>query len=180
MPTPEETLRTRLDAVPPGLPGWKQFEEAATEALKHLFVPPLSDPVVQARSYSGIDRRDAIFPNRNHGEANHWGRLLGELEARMVLFEFKNYDREDVGKDEVNQTRNYLTKPLGRLAIMVLRKEPNHAARLKRNTVYSEEGKVIVFLGIDHLKEMLYMKERGEDPADLIMDAVERFYIEWE
>jgi hypothetical protein len=30
------------------------------------------------------------------------------------------------------------------------------------------------------LKEMLYMKERGEDPVDLIMDTVERFYIEWE
>jgi hypothetical protein len=39
---------------------------------------------------------------------------------------------------------------------------------------------VIVFLSVDHLKEMLYMKERGEDPADLIMDAIERFYIEWE
>jgi len=26
---------------------------------------------------------------------------------------------------------------------------------------------------------MLYMKERGEDPGDLIMDAIEQFYIEW-
>jgi hypothetical protein len=46
--------------------------------------------------------------------------------------------------------------------------------------VYSEDGKVIVFLTVEHLKEMLYMKERGEDPADLMMDAIERFYIAWE
>ncbi|MEV6704987.1 hypothetical protein [Micromonospora wenchangensis] len=98
----------------------------------------------------------------------------------MVLVEFKNYDSEEVGKDEVNQTRNYLTRPLGRLALIVSTKEPNHAAHLKRNTVYSEDGKVILFLNVEHLEEMLYMKERGEDPADLIMDAVERFYIEWE
>ena len=32
----------------------------------------------------------------------------------MVLVEFKNYDSEEVGKDEVNQTRNYLTNPARR------------------------------------------------------------------
>lgn len=178
--TPEGALRARLDAIPRGLPGWKQFEDTATSALKHLFVPPLAEPIPQARSYSGIDRRDAIFPNRNHGVQNHWGRLLHELEARMVLVEFKNYDSNEIGKDELNQTRNYLTKPLGRLALIVSTKEPNRAAHLKRNTIYSEDGKVIIFLHVQHLKEMLYMKERGEDPADLIMDGVERFYIEWE
>ncbi|WP_206319184.1 hypothetical protein [Actinacidiphila epipremni] len=98
----------------------------------------------------------------------------------MILVEFKNYDTEEIGKDEVNQTRNYLTKPLGRLALIVSTKKPNHAAHLKRNSVYSEDGKVIVFLTVEHLDEMLYMKERGEDPADLITDLVERFYIEWE
>jgi hypothetical protein len=180
MATPEEALRAHLDAVPRGASGWKQFEDAAANALRHLFVPPLADPILQARSYSGIDRRDAIFPNRNHGVPNHWGRLLHELDARMVLVEFKNYDSQEVAKDELNQTRNYLTKPMGRLALMVSTNEPNHAAQVKRNSVYSEDRKVIVFLSVEHLKEMLYMKERGEDPADLIMDAVERFYIEWE
>jgi hypothetical protein len=180
VPTPEEVLRDRLDAVPRGLAGWKQFENAATDTFRHLFVPPLAEPIQQARSYSGIDRRDAIFPNRNHGVANHWGRLLHELDARMILVEFKNYDSEDVGKDEVNQTRNYLSRPLGRLALIVSAKEPSRAAYLKRNSVYSEDGKVIVFLTVEHLKEMLYMKERGEDPADLIVDAIERFYIQWE
>jgi hypothetical protein len=180
MATPEEALRAQLDTVPHGVSGWKQFEDAATNALKYLFVPPLADPILQARSYSGIDRRDAIFPNRNYDISNHWGRLRHELDARMILVEFKNYDSQEVGKDEVNQTRNYLTKPLGRLALMVSTREPNHAAHLKRNSVYSEDGKVIAFLTVEHLKEMLYMMERGEDPADLIMDAVERFYIEWE
>lgn len=180
MATPEEELRRRLDAVPRGISGWSQFEDAVTEALTYLFVPPLSAPTRQARSYSGIDRRDAIFPNRNHGVDNHWGRLLHELQARMVLIEFKNYDTSEVGKEEVNQTRNYLTKPMGRLAVIVSTKEPGHSAHLKRNGVYSEDGKVIVFLTVEHIKEMLYIKERGEDPADLIMDAIERFYIEWE
>jgi hypothetical protein len=174
------TVRAQLDAVPRGLSGWKRFEDAATAALRHLFVPPLAEPVRQARSYSGIDRRDAILPNRNHGLPNAWGRLLHELDARMVLVEFKNYDGQEIGKDEVNQTRNYLTKPLGRFALIVSTTWPNAAAYRKRNSVYSEDGKVIVFLHVEQLKEMLSMQERGEDPAELIVRAVERFYIEWE
>ncbi|MFE0025100.1 hypothetical protein [Amycolatopsis sp. NPDC059021] len=180
MASPEAILRARLNAVPRGISAWKQFEDVATDALQHLLVPPLTDPLRQARSYSGIDRRDAIFPNRNHGVPNHWGHLLRELSARMIVVEYKNYDSQEIGKDEVNQTRSYLTKPMGNLALMITTKEPNHAAHLKRNTVYSEEGKVIVFLRVEHIKEMLYMKERGEDPSDLIMDAIERFYITWE
>ena len=92
-----------------------------------------------------------------------------------MLVEFKNYDTEDIGKDEVNQTRNYLTKPMGRLAILVTNKAPGDAAHVKRNSIFSEDKKVILFITTQQLIEMLDIKERGEDPADLIMDAVERF-----
>lgn len=174
-----ELLR-RLAACPAGLDGWKEFEEICVEVLQYLFVPPLNDPIIQPRSYSGIDRRDAVFPNRNMGADNNWGRLYQELQARMILFEFKNYGKEEIGKEEVNQTRNYLAKPMGRLGIICCNKIPNQAAHIKRNTIYSEDTKVLLFMTTDHLREMLYIKERGEDPSDLIMDMVERFYIQHE
>ena len=97
----------------------------------------------------------------------------------MVLVEFKNYTGP-VGKDEVNQTRNYLSSPMGRLAILIARNGYDEAAGVKRNTVYSEDKKVILLLTADDIAEMLYMKERGEDPADFIIDAIERFYIGYE
>lgn len=173
-------LRTRLRLCPAGKDGWREFEDACVEALKYLFVPPLQLPISQARSYSGIDRRDAVFPNRNYETTNNWGRLYFELEARLVLFEFKNYDKTEIGKEETNQTRNYLTKPMGRLAILCCNKLPNDAAHKKRNSIYSEDGKVILFITIDDLEEMLYIKDRGDDPSDFIMDVVERFYIQHE
>ncbi len=179
MTPPEEALRNRLDAVPQGAPGWSEFEVVATEILIHLFVPPLTHPQTQARTYSGIDRRDAIFPNRNHAQPNAWGQLSNDADARMVLFEFKNYSGT-VGKDEVNQTRNYLTHPLGRLAIMIARNGYDSAAHTKRRSIYSEDRKIILLLSAEDLKEMLYMKERGEDPTDFIMDNLERFFIEYE
>ena len=173
-------LRLRLRNCPAGHAGWKDFEDACIDTLRFLFVPPLKEPVVQPRSYSGIDRRDAVFPNRNLDATNNWGHLFRELGARLVLVEFKNYDLTGIGKDEVNQTRNYLTKPMGRLAIMCCNRAPDHDAHIKRNTIFSEEQKVILFVTSDHLIEMLAIKERGEDPSDLILDLLERFYLQHE
>lgn len=173
-------LRHRLRGCCAGMSGWRAYEEACVDTLRFLFVPPLTEPMHQPRSYSGIDRRDAVFPNRNFDQSNNWGRLYRELGARLVLFEFKNYDVTNIGKEEVNQTRNYLTKPMGRLAILCCNKVPDASAHLKRNTIFSEEQKVILFLTTESLVEMLAIKERGEDPSDFILDLLERFYMQHE
>jgi hypothetical protein len=177
---PVVSLRHRLENCPAGMAGWREFENVCIDTLKYLFVPPLKEPIIQPRTYSGIDRRDAVFPNRNIEAVNNWGHLYKELNARMILFEFKNYDKESIGKEETNQTRNYLTKPMGRLGIICCNRIPNNSAHIKRNSIFSEEGKVILFLTPNNLKEMLFIKERGEDPSDLILDMVERFYLQHE
>lgn len=173
-------LRARLLQCPPGRPGWKTFEDAYLDTLRVLFVPPLTRPVFQARTYSGIDRRDAVFPNRNLLTENNWRLLYHELGARMILFEFKNYDKEEIGKEEINQTRSYLSEPMGRLAIVCSSRLPNRAAHIKRNSIFSEERKVILFVTTADLVEMLALKERGEDPSVMILDLIEAFYLQHE
>ncbi len=173
-------LIKKLKTCPIGKDSWSDFENVCTEVLKYVFVPPLSIPKIQPRTYSEIDRRDAVFPNRNFENTCIWGQLFNELKARMILVEFKNYDKTEIGKDEVNQTRNYLTEPMGKLAIMVCSKRPNGAAHIKRNSIFSEEGKIVLFITKKELEEMIYIKERGEDPADLIMDLIECFYLQHE
>ena len=173
-------LVRKLGAIPPGKSGWRDFEVVCTEILTYLFVPPLSPPKSQPRTLSGIERRDAIFPNRQDIENNHWAKIYRSLDARLILFEFKNYDKIDIGKDEVDQTRNYLRGSMGRLAIICSNKIPTEQAHIRRNTVYSEEKKLILFITKDKLEEMLYIKERGDDPGDLIMDEIENFLIQHE
>jgi len=175
----------QLDDCPLGGPGWAQFENICTEILEYLFVPPLQPSTRQGRTHSGIQRRDAIFANRNitpngieHSE--NWHHLYQELNARMILVECKNYDATEIGPDEVNQALNYLSNPMGNLAFLVCSKEPNNQSRIRRNTIYSNEGKVILFLTKEDLKEMLAMKERGENASDFIMDLIELFYIQHE
>ncbi|MEM2970981.1 MAG: hypothetical protein QW270_00965 [Candidatus Bathyarchaeia archaeon] len=173
-------LIKRLHSCPKGQRGWKDFEDICIKILCYLFVPPLSEPKIQKRTYSGINVRDAVFPNRNFNSSNIWGQLLKELDARLILFDFKNYDKKYIGKEEVNQVSNYLTKPMGRLTIICCSKPPSKAAYRRRNTIFSSEGKVILFLTIKNLKEMIFRKDRGEDPADLIMDMIEEFYLQHE
>ena len=99
----------------------------------------------------------------------------------MVPVEFKNYSERDIGKDEVDQLRNYMRPEMGRLAILCCNKTPCNAAFRRRNGIYSTEGrKVILFLEPNHLEEMIHIKMRGEDPADLLVDLVEDFYLQHE
>ncbi|MEO3853563.1 hypothetical protein ABGB08_01555 [Acrocarpospora sp. B8E8] len=120
------------------------------------------------------------FPNRITDTSSAWGLLRHDLSAKLILVEFKNYDQQDIGKDETNQTRNYLKDSMGKLAIMCCNKIPNDAAHRCRNTIYSEEKKVIIFLTTAQVIEMIDMKDRGDDPRYFIVDSVEKFYIQHE
>ncbi|MBB5637677.1 hypothetical protein HDE68_003602 [Pedobacter cryoconitis] len=175
----------RLDTCPKGITGWKTFEILCVEILEHLFVPALNNSGSQTSSFSGIDRRDAIFANRNIAattvpELKNWHTFYLELKARMIIFEFKNYDKEAIGKEEVNQTRNYIKKTMGKLAVIISNKVVSKRAVIQRNIIFNEDGKVILFVTKENLKEMLYMKERGEEPSDFLMDLLELFYIQHE
>jgi hypothetical protein len=84
-------LIKKLQVCPAGDAGWREFENICVEILEFLFVPPLTRAVIQPRTLSGTNRRDAVLPNRNFIKNNNWAILLRELNARMILFEFKNY-----------------------------------------------------------------------------------------
>ena len=85
-------LMYELDHCPEGKPGAKKYEDICIKILKHLFVPPLGEPSVQSRTESGVDIRDAIFPNRSIEQ--NWRSIRDDYEAKYILFEFKNYSQE--------------------------------------------------------------------------------------
>ena len=169
-----------LDECPEGLDGWRKFEDVCIRSLEWLFVPPLTQPIIQLRTVNGTERRDAVFPNRNPLPDNNWGYLHQTLGAQLILFDFKNFDREEIGVEEVRQVSDYLRNSMGKLAILCCSKAPASSAKHKRNTIYSEHGKVILFLTKAQLKEMLFIKERGEEPSDLILDLIDVFKLEHE
>lgn len=167
----------RLKQCQPGKQDCYKFEDICIEILTKVFVPPLKSPKIQARTLSGLERRDALFSIR--GVKQGWDEIRQEFDASFLLCEFKNYvDAFD--KDEVNQTRNYLKDTIGRLGIIFSRKGASPSAMTMRNSIYSQERKVILFFEDKHLIELLRMKEVGQNPLDLIQDAIEDFLISYE
>lgn len=174
-------LIKRIEKCPSGSSGWSEFENICIEILTFLFVPPLDSPHSQTKTYSGTSRRDAVFPNRNLSKTGNWDLFYRELDARMLLCEFKNYDMTEIGHEEVIQTNHYLRKKtFGRLGLMICNKLPNKSAHKVRNTIFSEDDKVILFLTSDDLKEMLRRKKKNEDPSDVIADRYFEFKLQHE
>jgi len=170
-------LIERLKQCQPGKQDCYKYENVCIEILTKVFVPPLKSPRVQARTLSGLERRDALFSLR--GVKQDWEEIRQEFEANFLLCEFKNY-ADAFHKDEVNQTRNYLKDTIGRLGIIFSRKGASESAKSMRNSIYSQERKAILFFEDKHLIELLRMKEAGQNPLDLIQDAIEDFLISHE
>lgn len=172
-------LVSRLKDYLEGQKGWKDYENICIDVLNYLFVPPLKHPKIQSRTESGLDIRDALYPNRC--DHHNWKVIRTDYDAKYILFEFKNYRIEDGGseidKSVVNQVRNYLKQTIGRIGFVCSRKKPTSSAFEARRQSYIEEKKIILFLCDQHLIEMLMRKYRKEEPSDIIMDLIDEFNL---
>jgi hypothetical protein len=175
--TGEKSLIEKLKDCQPGQKDCHKFEDICIAILTQVFVPPLKQAKIQARTFSGLERRDALFPIR--GIKDGWEQIHQEFSANFLLCEFKNY-QEQFDKEEVNQTRNYQKNTIGRIGLIFSRKGASASALKMRNVVFSQEQKVILFFEDKHLIELLKMKDANRNPLDLIQDAIDEFYISYE
>jgi hypothetical protein len=175
-----QNLIKELENCPEGMGGWKEYESICIKILKFLFVPPLSEPKVQSRRESGIDIRDAIFPNRATNNAN-WQFIREDYDAKYVVIEFKNYaeDGAEIDKHVVLQIDDYLKKTMGRFGIICSKKMPNDSGLQKRKDIFIEHNKLILFVNNEHLKDMLLRKYKKMDPSDVIIDMIDDFSLKF-
>jgi hypothetical protein len=172
-------LIKRLDNCPEGTAGWKAYEDICIEILNYLFVPPLGEPKIQSRRESGIDIRDAIYPNRNNNE--NWKFIRDDYDAKYIVFEFKNYPENGskIDKHVLLQIDDYLKKTIGRFGIVCSKKMPNKSGLEKRKDVFIEHNKLILFVNNEDLKEMLLRKHKKMDPSDVIIDLIDDFNLKF-
>jgi hypothetical protein len=172
-------LIKQLDNCPEGWKDWKRYEDICLEILTYLFVPPLGEPKIQSRRESGIDVRDAVFPNRNNNE--NWKFIRDDYDAKYIVFEFKNYSESgsDIDKHVLLQIDDYLKKTIGRFGIICSKKKPNKSGFEKRKDIYIERNKLIIFLTNEDLKEMLLRKHKKMDPSDIIIDLIDDFNLKF-
>lgn len=172
-----QILSKRLDDCPEGKEGWKIYEDICIDILNYLFVPPLGEPKIQSRRESGIDIRDAIYPNRNSNE--NWRFIRDDYDAKYIVFEFKNYseDGSEIDKHALLQIDDYLKRTIGRFGIICSKKMPNMSGLEKRKDIFIENNKLILFVNNENLKEMLLRKHKKLDPADVLIDLIDDFNL---
>lgn len=175
-----QAMICELENCPEGMAGWKSYEDICIKIIDHLFVPPLNPPKIQCKRESGIDIRDAIYPNR--GLDDNWRFVRDDYDAKYIVVEFKNYSKTGsaIDKQTVLQVDDYLKKKtIGRFGIICSKKLPDFSALEKRRDVFTESGKLILFINNEHLKDMLLRKYNDLDPFDIINDLIDDFNLKF-
>ncbi len=175
--TNQINVAERLRKCKPGQEDWRGYEDICIDVLTEEFVTPLKRVEPQARTESGLERRDALLPLL--GAKEGWEEISQKYDAHFLLCEFKNYV-DPIDKGEVNQAANYLKRHIGRIGIIFSRIPPSPSALHMRRSVYADERKLILFFEDEHLLELLKLKEAGQNPLQLIQDAILNFLLKYE
>lgn len=174
-PTTGASLCSELLALNGGKRTWRAYEQLCEAILQYLFPSDLHGWHKQARTDDGFNRFD--FVCRIRSDNAFWRFLLEHLGTRYVLFEFKNYQAR-IKQGQVLTTEKYLfERGLRRVAIMLTRLGPDQGASAMIQGAMREQGKLIVVLDDAQVCLMLHMRDRGDDPSDLLFDVVDEFLI---
>ena len=168
-------LIARLEALPPGLDHWRDFEELCVEILNYALLPQLGVPTVQSRSEDDLDIRDAVYPIGNGN--TFWDEMKRTCTTRFMVAEFKNCSK-GVTQREVESLQQYLYKKAMRMfGVLCSRHEPSNSAFLARRRAWVETDKLIVLLADEDLKDLVRAKSYGESPTAVLDTQLEEFFL---
>lgn len=170
-----KTLINTLLKCKPGKKNWTDYEEICIKTLNFLFVPPFSEVKEQSRTESGDIRRDGVLPNNKF--TGFWEMIRHEFQSKHIICEFKNY-AVDVGKDQLNQLRIYLSRPtVGRFGMLFLRKKPSKKLLEARKRAYEESNILILLLDDETVIEMIKMAIYADSAEEVLEDLKIQFEL---
>ena len=117
----------------------------------------------------------------NRSKNENWKFIRDDYDAKYIVFEFKNHSEEgdNVDKQSVLQISDYLKTTIGKFGIICSKKPPVNSGLEERKDVFINQGKLIIFITNGHLKEMLMRKYVKQDPADVIIDLIDKFNLDF-
>lgn len=177
--TPPDTKGTdlcrELRALKQGKASWSAYEKLCDKILRYLFPNDLHGWHTQKRTDDGLNRFDYVC--RMLPTTDFWSFLIDHLNSRYVLFEFKNYSGK-IKQGQILTTEKYLLeKGLRRVAIILSRNGAEKNAVSMTQGAMRESGKLMLVLDDEKICNMLHMKERGDDPTDLLFELADEFLL---
>lgn len=178
--TIEQKLINQLKSCPRGKKAWFQYQKLIENILKHLFCPPLEDPIPQSYDAFKTNIRDFILPN--YVENGFWLYLRSRYSADFIVIDAKNYKgdktKTKVGKEDILQITNYLKhNGVGLFGIIICRNVENNSSLITRREKWIADRKLVIILTDEDIEKMLIIKSSGGAPEDIIKQKIEDFRL---
>jgi hypothetical protein len=154
----------QLRDVPPGMGGFKRYEDLIQSAVEFAFQGYLDNPRSQLRSWSGTQIRDIVFDNT--GETLFFTTMRNKHSAVTVPFECKN--KIDLEASDFHQIETRLTDTGGFVGFICYRsgrREPIRSEIAHIRDIHNRDAlhrKIVMLLSDANLVQLLEQRMKGK------------------
>lgn len=173
-------LLTRLCDCTSGRKDAEKFENVCCDFLKYLFSDDLALWEIQETSNIGLYRFDLLCRIKDNNSKTFWSMMEHHFRSKYIIFEFKNYS-DKITQKEIYTTERYLySKALRNFAIIIAKNGFDENSIWAAKGSLRENGKLILPITPDDLKQMLELKSKQEDPSECLLNKIDSFLAELE
>lgn len=168
-------LKFRLNHCKAGKKNFQEYEEVCTDIIQYLFGKEFTITSNQHKTGDELFRMDLLCSLK--GTSAFWELLINHYNSRFIVFEFKNY-AQSLPQNMIFITEKYLfNAALRNVAIIISRKGFTKNASIAAAGCLKESGKLILNITDDDLVKMLHQKLNGDEPADYLLEKLERMLM---
>lgn len=173
-----EMLCKKLISISSGIESFREFETAATNALKYIFENDLTAWSAQKHTDSNHSIYDLVA--RVSSIHDFWSIVATQFRSRYIVFEFKNTDKE-IKQGHIYTTEKYLYgTALRATAIIVTRIGADKNAHAAIRGALREHGKLILVLNVEDICNMLKLRDRGDDHNKILTERLDEMLMKLE
>lgn len=169
-------LAGRLWACPRGRADWRRFQDLCKEIVGYCFCPPLGELEDEVWTEDGTERRDIII-QIPHDAQEFWKYVMLAHKSMAVIVDAKNYSEALPANQVVIASKYFRKKGISSFGIVISRCQISEGAKAEQKKLWVEDDKMILCLSDDDLLKMLELKEKGDDPAKVLDDALRKFRL---
>ena len=172
-----DDLIIELDSIVSGRANFGKFEDICTDILKNVFSDDLTLWKQQQQSNDGLFRFDLVCRIKDDATKTFWNIIENYFNSKYVVFEFKNYS-DKITQKEVYTTERYLYKAsLRNIAIIICKNGFDENALWAAKGSLRENGKLIMLLTVDDLKELYRRKQNIKEPAVYLLNLLDDLLV---
>lgn len=159
-----DNLIKKLELCEKGENSWPEYEKIGVEIFGFLFADNFKIYLAEEQVENDLrnHRRDLLVNNNFKHSASFWADMKLNYNSNAIIIDFKNYSKK-LNSTNFFSVSKYTKKNVGNFAIVFSRYGIDDTAK-KEQKVLFENGKLLLSLNDEDLKEMIREKMIGKDP----------------